>query len=570
MLIESFLHTRSDRLIALGRMAIAAFALAAVWVDPSQPTVAPALTYGLLAGYFAFALAVVLASQRETVHTVAVAVGAHLIDLATFSTLMFLTEGATSPFFLLFTFSLLSATFRWQWKGALWTAVAVIALLIVIAAAYRLMAPGLNFEVDRFIIRCAHVVVIGAMLVYFGFRQQHSAEEATRFAAWQPEPTAEADSRSLLSVCLAHVANVFAAPRAVLVLQGLTEPSASISAWEHGRFQHVRLTGDTLESIVPKGLAEAAFIRRATGEVLIAEGHGSVSLWRDSSLSPWLTEHGLERVLSVLIRSEQATGRLFVAANQDFTRGELTIASLVAAKIGNLLDRLQIIERAQQAAATEERLRLARDLHDGILQTLSATALQLEAIKALTDSDPASAQSRINDMQSWLRSEQRELRGFISQLQPPSPAGQSAELALDLATLIESLEQQWGVAITLSADVENLLFPADIEFHLRQIIREAVANAVRHGGATRIRLQANINEGRLNLMISDNGKGLPVHGKFDESQSAQSRMGPRSLRERIVSLGGSQVLESRPDGLTLAIELPLRNTNAADDPADCR
>jgi signal transduction histidine kinase len=91
-----------------------------------------------------------------------------------------------------------------------------------------------------------------------------------------------------------------------------------------------------------------------------------------------------------------------------------------------------------------------------------------------------------------------------------------------------------------------------------------VANAIRHGGASDIGLQAELGDGALSLRIADNGKGLPVHGRFDERQCAQGRIGPRSLRERIVSLGGSMVIDSTPAGVTLSITLPLRNTNAAD------
>jgi signal transduction histidine kinase len=78
-------------------------------------------------------------------------------------------------------------------------------------------------------------------------------------------------------------------------------------------------------------------------------------------------------------------------------------------------------------------------------------------------------------------------------------------------------------------------------------------------------VQADLNESRLSLTIVDNGKGLPVHGRFNERQSAQSRIGPRSLRERVVSLGGSFQIDSTPGGLTLAIDLPLESTNATAD-----
>ena len=565
-MLEEFLQTRTDRFIAVGRVAIAAFALTAIWFDQTQPARAPDVAYGLLVAYLAFAGLFLVASRQERVRSAEIALASHIVDLAVISSLMFLTEGPTSPFFPLFTFTLLSAAFRWQWKGALWTAVAVLVLLVVMAVVSRGLAPELAFEVDRFVIRCTHVVVIGAMLVYFGFRQQRSAEEAFRLAAWQPDPAVGADSRSLVEACLAHVANVFAAPRAVLVLQTRGESSPIVSVWADGTFEQHRLDGVKIEELVPAAVTGVGFIRREAGNVLVADEPGRLSIGEDSPTSPALAGYDLERTLSAPIHSEHATGRLFVTGKQDFQREELAIASLVAVQIGVLLDRLQVIEQAQEAAAAEERLHLARDLHDGILQTLAGSALQLETIKRLTDQDPDFVRAKMSEMQGWLLNEQREIRAFIAKLRPAGPwirSGLSPEHP-DLPSLVRALEQQWGVTIALSAEAADLALPADIQLHVRHIVREAVANAVRHGGATDIGIRPELGEGVLGLTIADNGSGLPVHGQFDDRQCARDAIGPRSLRERIVGLGGTLVIDSSKAGLTLSIRVPLTNVTASD------
>lgn len=571
-MLEGFLQTRTDRFIASARVAIAAFALAAIWIDRSQLAWAPDLAYGILIVYLAFSGVLLVEARRERVRSGEIAIVSHLVDLAVFATLMFLTEGPTSPFFLLFTFSLVSAAFRWRWKGALWTAVAVLVLLVAVVAVSRELAPDIPVRIEQLLISTAHVAVIGAMLVYFGFHQQRAAEEAARLAAWQPDPDLGADSRSVLNACLAHVANVYDAPRVVLMLQFEDEPWTSVSTWEHGVFHQDRLDPGSLEAIVPEGLAEASFMRRQEGDMMVADEHGRVSLWHGEQQGAALPDHGFEQVLSVPVRSQHAIGRLFIADKQDFAREELTLASLVAAQIGVLLDRVQVIETAQAAATAEERLRLARDLHDGILQTLAGTALQLETIRRLADKDPAAVQQRVQEMQSWLVDEQRETRRFIGKLRPAGPwmrSGLSAEPS-DLPALVRALEQQWDVAIYLPAGAANLELAANMEFHVRNILREAVANAVRHGGATEVRLKAELVDGSVNLLIADNGTGLPQHGRFDERRCAERHIGPRSLRERVVSLGGSLVIDSMPGGVTLSIKLPSRSADADRDRSDRR
>jgi signal transduction histidine kinase len=571
-MLEGFLQTRTDRFIASARVAIAAFSLAAIWIDQSLPAWAPDVAYGVLIAYLAFSGVLLVESRRERVHSGEFALASHLVDLAVFSTLMLLTEGPTSPFFLLFTFSLVSAAFRWRWKGALWTAVAILVLLVATAAVSGELVPGMPMRIEQLLIRCAHVMVIGSMLVFFGFHQQRAAEEAARLAAWQPDPDVGADSRSVLNACLAHVANVYDAPRVVLMLQSEDERWTSVSTWEHGAFHQDRLGPGSLETIVPEGLAEASFMRRQEGDMLVADDLGRVSLWRGEKPDSALPDHGFEQVLSVPVRSQHASGRLFIADKQDFAREELTLASLVAAQIGVLLDRIQVIESAQAAATAEERLRLARDLHDGILQTLAGTALQLETIRRLVDKDPAAVEKRILEMQSWLVDEQRETRRFIGKLRPTGPwvrSGLSAEPS-DLSALVRALEQQWGVTIERPVGAADLELPANMEFHTRNILREAVANAVRHGGATKVRLEAETFDGLVNLVIGDNGTGLPEHGRFDERRCAERRIGPRSLRERVVSIGGSLVIDSTPQGVTLSIKLPSRSADADHDRSDRR
>ncbi|HUE46030.1 MAG TPA: hypothetical protein VMO81_07260, partial [Aestuariivirgaceae bacterium] len=84
-MLEGFLQTRTDRFIASARVAIAAFSLAAIWIDRSQPAWAPDLAYGILIAYLAFSGVLLVESRRERVHSGEFALASHLVDLAVFS-----------------------------------------------------------------------------------------------------------------------------------------------------------------------------------------------------------------------------------------------------------------------------------------------------------------------------------------------------------------------------------------------------------------------------------------------------------------------------------------------------
>src|SRR3990172_4980417 len=112
---------RAERLIATGRVVLAALSLLAVYLDPSTPATHAPATYFLLLGYLAYALLVALVVWLAPVPPVRLGLVTHVLDLLLFCLLTYLTEGPTSPFFTFFTFSIVGATLRWQWRGALWT-----------------------------------------------------------------------------------------------------------------------------------------------------------------------------------------------------------------------------------------------------------------------------------------------------------------------------------------------------------------------------------------------------------------------------------------------------------------
>jgi signal transduction histidine kinase len=557
MLLSRFLHARTDRLDDLGRVAIAVFALVAVWLEPSQPILAPELTFGVIIGYVAFAVGVLLASRVQPVRPNGPAVVAHLVDLSVIATLMFLTDGPASPFFVMFTYALVSSTVRWQWKGALWTSIAVIALLAAVAAMFWWLVPEQRLEIDRFVMRCAQIVVAGAMLVFLGFRYQRMSEEAGQLAAWQLDPRCTADIHSLLEVCLRHVAEVLGAPQVLLVLDDGDETWLQASFWDGRTFRHERLTGDA-ESLVAGSLADCGFIMNGDKGALVLRQGGPLVFWRGTPLGPLPSRFNLKQTLSVPIYSDYAAGRLFAAGRPDFGQDHLVLANLLAAQIAVGLGHLQVITAVQRATATEERVLFARDLHDGVVQSLTGTALQLETIRDLTASDPAAAAARIDRLQAWLTKEQRELRSMMDKLQSgaagaPMPSAKPSGIA-DLAG---KLEQHWGIAVDVSVRAAVVKLPSRLEFDIHQIVRETVSNAVRHGGATVVTIDAHEDGGRLRLCISDNGSGLARKGRFDMRQHADHLVGPRSVFERVSTLGGSLILDSRPTGLELSIELPV-------------
>lgn len=174
---------RIERLIAGGRLVLAGFSLLAVWADPSEPADFANATYSLIAGYFVYSLAIVAVAWGMTSPGRRMALATHLFDLVMFGLVVSVTYGPSSPFFMLFVFALVNAALRWQWSGTLWTAGAALATLTGTGLWRILTSTEPFFEVDRFIIRGAHLIVVAVLLGYLAAHEKRLRGEVGRASA---------------------------------------------------------------------------------------------------------------------------------------------------------------------------------------------------------------------------------------------------------------------------------------------------------------------------------------------------------------------------------------------------
>jgi signal transduction histidine kinase len=218
----------------------------------------------------------------------------------------------------------------------------------------------------------------------------------------------------------------------------------------------------------------------------------------------------------------------------------------------HLADRQRALE-----LTLKERLRLARELHDGLLQVLTGVTLQLEAVLPLVQSDPDSAYVQLREIQNLIVDRQRELREWVDGVRH---ANDRLAPRSQLATVLDTLcvrVSQWGPRVELVAN-ELASMPGYIADQVHRIVQEALSNITRHARAREARIEVRTRDQVVRIVIVDDGCGFPFRGRYDLAALEARRLGPRSLKERVASLGGTLVLTSTLSGSTLEIELPLR------------
>ncbi len=206
--------------------------------------------------------------------------------------------------------------------------------------------------------------------------------------------------------------------------------------------------------------------------------------------------------------------------------------------------------------ALEEKIRLGHDLHDGIIQSLYAAGLTVEAAKNQIERAPAEAARQLDAGLQAINTTIREVRGYIAGLSPENLRHQT--FAESIRALTQTLDAGRAANYDLRVDdsAANLL-TEDQSVHLLQIAREAVSNALRHGGATHITVRLHQSADEICLAVQDNGKG------FAPETVSSAGHGLTNMRARAGRLGGKMQFSSSPGaGTKLIITLSQKNSPA--------
>lgn len=215
---------------------------------------------------------------------------------------------------------------------------------------------------------------------------------------------------------------------------------------------------------------------------------------------------------------------------------------------------------SETVIAMDEHQRLACDLHDGLLHSLTGIALQLETVQyLLAHQDLDAAYERLQTIQILLMREQRWLRGYIERLRKPHemPDHDTLRWNSDLLLVLgDKIEQEWGLAVTMAIHGPAPDLPAPLTEELYLLVQEALMNSARHANAAQVQVEMTVEPDRVRIQVQDNGRGFIFRGRYDLAELAMQGWGPRSLIERITALRGQLILESDRTGARLDISVP--------------
>lgn len=208
------------------------------------------------------------------------------------------------------------------------------------------------------------------------------------------------------------------------------------------------------------------------------------------------------------------------------------------------------------AQREEERLIIARDLHDGPMQELTAVEYALADLAASTE-DETLAQG-LRDVREAVKNQVAELRLFASQLRPPTLTAFGLGKAIH-AHLDSFRERHPDIYVSFQEEQEGNLLPDGLRLGLYRIYQEALMNVVKHSQATRVWVRLNKKCDAVSLEIEDNGIGFEIPQNWLDL-ARQGHLGLAGMRERAEAIGGTLDITSSPGhGTCLRVDIPIDN-----------
>ena len=270
----------------------------------------------------------------------------------------------------------------------------------------------------------------------------------------------------------------------------------------------------------------------------------------------WPGEHPYMRsFLGVpIVSAGDIIGAFYLTEKQGapaFTAGDEAAVVLLASHAAIAIEQARLFEDSRELALVQERGRLARELHDAMSQSLFSLQLAADTAARSLAADPDAAAAQLGVVTSLASQLAAEMRAMVDGLRPADLERDG--LAATLRAQLDLAGRARGVPVELEVgDLPEL--PADVEHQVLRVGQEAVANALRHAGATcvRVRLGAE-GPGWLALRVEDDGRGFDPDARGLRAR----RLGLTSMHERAASTGGRLTIDSTPgEGTVVELRFP--------------
>lgn len=532
------LESVDDRMISLMRLILALSALIITYIDPSEPDRLVALTYGSLVAYSVYGAILYYLSLRGGPR-LPLSIS-HWTDVGCFLVLVALSSGTNSIFFFFFFFAILVASFRWGFKTGF--RVTIVSTLFFTLIGYA-TATKSNFELDRFLLRPVYLLVLGYMIAYWGGREIRLKRRLNLLKEINLLANPSFGVSETIDALLQRLRDYYQADDCWLVISDTDGP----------RLFRLSQTFDSAGESLPPKLAESLLAPDAdVGIFYQREKVYAVDLKRKTECSrDWkavarslAVQFEMTAFISVPMQyRERDVGRVFLVAQPGvFENSDLEFLMQVAEQAMPVVQNIRLLDRLATTAAEQERQRLARDIHDSVIQRYIGLQYKVAAIRNKL-AQGANVAADVDHLFAMTVNEVSNLRGFAQGLK-------ESDLREGFLPAVRRFASQFSDNYNLEVQVvseDEIVIRDRLAAELIQIIQEGLSNIRKHTNATSGKISVQRVNGSVMLTIENN------------RSRATLPFTPRSIAERAHELGGEVDVICGPYRTTVKVEIPLKD-----------
>jgi signal transduction histidine kinase len=506
-------------------------------------------------------MAALLVLRRRQRTTRAFALTTHTIDLVA-AAITLPMAGPTNSFFSFFLFVLAAAAFRWGFRETVATAAAGIALVLLyaeIASSVPLLAVNARQEFDRTTVRAGYLAMMGIMLGYLAEETRLLRAEAAAIVTLLKKIRVDAGLTRALAVVASSVVPLFDASELLLVVEDLANrrifkwdtsagwggapmsPAGQSPVVDRARY----LFGPADQSVAFQRRWWRWLVRFPYRIIAMDAAGRSVDGTQWCLPNSFISAHPFRRLISAPVAlGEEWSGRIFVINPKRRIRLVALTRFLQALvqQAGPAVFNVYLLDRLRARAGAIERARVARELHDGVIQSLIGVEMQLEVLRSQESIRTTPAAGELTSLQSVVRNEVLNLRELMQQMRPLE--FDPEEFLEHIADMVQRFGRNTGINAHFSSHLTDLRPPPQICFELARIVQEGLVNVRKHSAATNVLVRFGTQNGFWSLELEDDGRGFPFDGQFSHADLDARRAGPIVIKERVRAIGGKLAIDS--------------------------
>lgn len=577
---------RIERWLATARVFLAIATLVSIWLDPTELGAnAGGAPYWLLRIYIAHAVVVMFLLRaplppfniswvsREV--SPAFTLMVHAIDLLWPAVISIYAAGHRSPFFLFFVFVLVAAAYRWGLWETIGTAMVAVGLLwaegFVLHHGVSITGAVVGeFVPKRLFLRSISLLITGLFLGYLAEQQKQLRAEKVVIARILGKARVESGLSGTLQEIIQELLSTFGAKFALLASQEANSLRVFVAEVTQG-------ANATLKWFDPKGSDRHPYLSESSADAFFARkrGSGSEAFGVDKEgvrvrevsqdmVAQLAERHQFHSVLSAGFGfGKEWWGRIFLfdAKVGGDRVDQLRFLQELIRHVGPAVYNVYLLRRLRTRAGAVERSRVARELHDGAVQSLIAMEMQVDIARRHMAGDARQVSEELERIQALLREEVLKLRELMQEMK--SIDVDARKLPTFVKDTVDRFRRETGINAQFVVDIEPSGVSSRVCREVVRIIQEALVNVRKHSRAKQVLVRLLSHGEEWKLTVEDDGRGFDFEGRLSQAQLDEAHKGPLVIKERVRLIDGQLTIESNPgQGSRLEVTIP-QNREAA-------